>query len=202
MAIKRAIKKLVVNGVPLTYDLQEISAGSYRVTVTDDTKQVRELVVGDVLVDAQKKNISFKLDGRLVIARITDTGANWQVMLARALGPVLVQELSSIVTKKLPEQKKQARELRSPLAGRITKLMVGVGQEVRQGQQLLMIESMKMENELCALAHGYIKTILIQEGDVVQPHQVLIVFDNQGAGDAAPESEYESESVQNRRSGQ
>ena len=202
MAIKRAIKKLVVNGVSLTYDLQEVSAGNYRVFVTDSTDRVRQLDVTDVLLDAQKKNISFKLDGRLVIARVTDTGANWQVMLARALGPILVQELGPVVTKMLPEQKKQSNELRSPLAGRITKLMVTVGQEVSKGQQLLMIESMKMENELCAVVDGYIKTILIQEGDVVQPHQVLIVFDNQGAGDAAPESEYESESVQNRRSGQ
>lgn len=200
MAIKRAIKKLLVNGVPLTYNLEPVGTG-YCVTVTDSAGLVRQLQVTDILIDDQKKIISFKLDGRLVSTHVASTGAGWQVMLARALSPVLVQELRALGQQ--ADQKKTVSDaLRSPLAGRITKLMVVVGQTVQKGQQLLMIESMKMENELCALAHGYIKTILIQEGDVVQPNQVLIVFDNQGAGDAAPESEYESESVQNRRSGQ
>ena len=70
--------------------------------------------------------------------------------------------------------------LRSPLAGRITKVLVQEGDCINPEQTLLIIESMKMENEIRATFDGIIKNILISEGNLVQQNQELINFQKKG----------------------
>lgn len=67
--------------------------------------------------------------------------------------------------------------LYSPIAGKILKCHVRSNQRVQKNQRLLVIESMKMENEILAEANAFIKTIPISEGDLVQTNQVLIKFE-------------------------
>jgi propionyl-CoA carboxylase alpha chain len=69
------------------------------------------------------------------------------------------------------------RELNSPIAGKIVKLFVKQGEEVKKGQKLIVIEAMKMENIILAKADGKIETIKVQEGNVVDINQTLIEFD-------------------------
>ena len=85
--------------------------------------------------------------------------------------------------------------IKSPLAGRVMRILVKEGQVIACGLPLLTIESMKMENELCASSAGYIKTILIREGDVVQQKQVVITLSIEGEGHATQYSEHESAPV-------
>jgi len=64
----------------------------------------------------------------------------------------------------------------SPIAGKVIKCYVQPNQKVQKNQRLLIIESMKMENEIRAKSDAFIKTIPISEGDLVEPNQVLIKF--------------------------
>jgi biotin carboxyl carrier protein len=73
---------------------------------------------------------------------------------------------------------KKSLALVSPLAGRIVKVLVRPGDFVTAGQPLVVIESMKMENELCSNHDACIKSLSILEGDLVQPNQELITFDH------------------------
>jgi len=66
--------------------------------------------------------------------------------------------------------------LKSPLAGRIIKILVKTGDQASKNQLLVIIESMKMENEIRATFPGFIKNISITEGNLVQQNQVLITF--------------------------
>ncbi len=66
--------------------------------------------------------------------------------------------------------------LKSPLTGRVVKILVKLGDEIKPNQPLLLIESMKMENEIRAISGGIIKNILISEGNLVQQNQDLISF--------------------------
>jgi biotin carboxyl carrier protein len=76
----------------------------------------------------------------------------------------------------------------SPLAGRVIKILVGQSQAVSKNQPLVVIESMKMENELCAPYDAVIKTQYIFEGDVVKTNQVLLSLERKkGEGDATTE---------------
>jgi biotin carboxyl carrier protein len=64
----------------------------------------------------------------------------------------------------------------APLTGKIVSLLIQEGEAVVEGAPLLIIESMKMENEIRAHRNGIIKTILIAPDDVVETNQTLIIF--------------------------
>ena len=62
----------------------------------------------------------------------------------------------------------------APMPGRVVRLLVGVGQEVEAGQVMLVLEAMKMENELRAPRKGVVASILVREGDPVEAGRRLI----------------------------
>ncbi len=77
----------------------------------------------------------------------------------------------------------------SPIAGRVIRLLCAPNQTVKQGDRLVVIESMKMENEICAHRGGVIKTLFISETNLVQQNQPLVEFVVKGENDdSAPKS--------------
>jgi acetyl/propionyl-CoA carboxylase alpha subunit len=71
-------------------------------------------------------------------------------------------------------------QLTSPLGGRILQIYISAGVFVEKDTPLLVIESMKMENEIRAPHDAFIKTLSIQLDDVVEADQLLIVFTKKG----------------------
>ena len=67
--------------------------------------------------------------------------------------------------------------LKAPMPGLVVRVEVEVGQKVNKGDGLVIVEAMKMENELKALHAGVVKEIKIQEKAPVEKNQVLIVFE-------------------------
>jgi oxaloacetate decarboxylase alpha subunit len=65
----------------------------------------------------------------------------------------------------------------APLAGNIWKLEVTDGQQVQEGDLLIILEAMKMENEIIADRDGTVSQLLVREGDAVEIGQVLLVLD-------------------------
>ena len=65
----------------------------------------------------------------------------------------------------------------APLAGNVWKIEVAVGQKVQEGDLLLILEAMKMENEIFADKDGTVSQILIQEGNAVDIGQILLTLD-------------------------
>jgi len=70
----------------------------------------------------------------------------------------------------------KARALKAPMPGLIVKVEVEPGQQVKKGDGLVIIEAMKMENELKAAHPGTIKEIKIKAGQAVEKNQALIEF--------------------------
>ncbi|WP_151670463.1 sodium-extruding oxaloacetate decarboxylase subunit alpha [Nitrincola schmidtii] len=62
----------------------------------------------------------------------------------------------------------------APLAGNIWKVMVSVGQQVKEGDVLIILEAMKMETEVRAARSGSVVSIDVKEGDTVQVGDSLI----------------------------
>ena len=60
------------------------------------------------------------------------------------------------------------------IPGKVVKLLVKAGQSVIAGQPLVVLEAMKMENELKASADGVVSTIHVQEGQTVEAKTLLI----------------------------
>lgn len=64
--------------------------------------------------------------------------------------------------------------IKAPLPGTILKINVAVGDEVKEGQNLLVMEAMKMENQVLAEKAGQVSSIKVKEGDAVLQDDVLI----------------------------
>lgn len=67
-------------------------------------------------------------------------------------------------------------QITSPMPGTILKLNVAEGQAVKAGDVVLILEAMKMENEIVAPCDGTIKQLLVSKGSNVDTDQILAVL--------------------------
>ncbi len=64
----------------------------------------------------------------------------------------------------------------SPMPGNILKVNVKVGDPVKRGQVIMILEAMKMENEIVAPRDGVIKQLLVAQGSTVETDAVLALI--------------------------
>ncbi|MFZ5754690.1 MAG: biotin/lipoyl-containing protein [Bacillota bacterium] len=69
-----------------------------------------------------------------------------------------------------------AEVITAPMPGKIMSIKVKVGQAVKEGDLVLTLEAMKMENEIFSGATGSVKEIRVSEGAAVNPGDVLVVI--------------------------
>lgn len=67
--------------------------------------------------------------------------------------------------------------IKAPIPGQIGRVMVSPGDDVETGQPLLVLEAMKMENEIRAPRSGKIKMVNVTPGQEVKLHEVLVEMD-------------------------
>ena len=65
----------------------------------------------------------------------------------------------------------------SPMPGSVFSVNVKVGETIEAGQEVCVVEAMKMQNSLKALAKGTVKEILVNAGDSVAADDVLVEFE-------------------------
>ncbi len=68
------------------------------------------------------------------------------------------------------------KPLKTPLPGVVLEIYVNVGDTIKAGQKVLMLEAMKMENSIEADKDGVVKAIKVSKGDSVQEGDVLILI--------------------------
>ncbi|MCM3706159.1 MULTISPECIES: biotin/lipoyl-binding carrier protein [Cytobacillus] len=69
------------------------------------------------------------------------------------------------------------KEITSSMAGTVLNVLVEAGQEVSAGQEVLMLESMKMEIPVESEAAGKVAEVKVSIGDFVNEGDVLVVFE-------------------------
>jgi pyruvate carboxylase subunit B len=69
------------------------------------------------------------------------------------------------------------KPVRAPMPGMIVRTEVGVGDQVRAGQGVVVMEAMKMENELKAETDGVVARVLVESGQAVEKGTVLVEFE-------------------------
>jgi len=68
------------------------------------------------------------------------------------------------------------QEVRAPIPGKVVSVAVSAGARVAAGQPLLVLEAMKMENQICAEGEGTVERIVVAPGDTVERGQLLVVL--------------------------
>jgi biotin carboxyl carrier protein len=70
----------------------------------------------------------------------------------------------------------ESKLCRSPVAGIVTRINVEPGRSVKAGEVLVVVEAMKMENNLTAAAAAVVETVPVKVGDTVKPRQVIVTL--------------------------
>ena len=67
-------------------------------------------------------------------------------------------------------------EVKAPMPGKILEVLVKVGDQVKEDDEVVMLEAMKMENPIYAPVDGTVTEIKVKANDSVETEQVLIVL--------------------------
>lgn len=149
--------ELEINGQPFTVVINEMTAYKATMTVNNRTYQVGLKDLGiDQVSDIKPK---MAVAHEATQPSVTPTGSAPAAQLHR---PKSVVESSAVV---------------APLPGLIQKIFVNAGDSVRAGQHVLIMEAMKMENEIQTSRDGVIKEIKVKIGDSVNEGDVLIILE-------------------------
>jgi len=73
-----------------------------------------------------------------------------------------------------PRGKSSGETIRAPIAGKVVKVLVAVGDAVAAGAPVIVLEAMKMENELVAESGGTVTAVHKQAGQAVETGDVLV----------------------------
>jgi biotin carboxyl carrier protein len=145
-----------VNGRNLP--LEVISREPGRMLLRSGTKLYR---IDNITIDGQ--SVSFSLNGRFVETTVKDE----QELLLEKLG------FST-------EKAGSAGNLSAPMPGKILELMVAEGDEVNEGDPVIILEAMKMENELKSPATGIVVKVDVKPNDNVEKNQSLLEIEPRG----------------------
>ena len=153
--VRKSDHEWEVNDTRIEADLVSLSADGYHLLM--EGRSYRVFVES---VDPVEKIISLVVNGSRVVIRAR---GRYEALLA-SLG--MSAQLDA-----------KAKDLKAPMPGLVLEVPVKVGQEVSEGESLIILEAMKMENVIKATAQGRVKEIKVKTSDSVEKNQVLITFD-------------------------
>ncbi len=122
---------------------------------------------------------TFILDGTSHLIHIIKENGIYHVHLEGEYFPVNVEDERFRELKKLVELSAEGQGeecILAPIPGLIAKILINEGDDVKKGDGLIILEAMKMENEIKADNDGVIQKILIHEGDSVEKDQDLLII--------------------------
>jgi pyruvate carboxylase subunit B len=157
-----------------TSHVVEVSGGDgrYRLGVGDEVWEV------DARLTAQGI-YSLLIGGVSYVANVVDREGTCLVDVGGEAYEVLVEEQTRwiIRTRGGAADAGHGQTVRAPMPGKITHVAVRPGDRVQAGDTLVVIEAMKMENELKAAAPGAIAEVRVSAGEAVNPGDVLVVLE-------------------------
>jgi biotin carboxyl carrier protein len=123
-----------------------------------------------LLIDGRPLTLSVEAVGRGRWA-LTPKGERWEMEVLDER----TQHIRSLAGD--GAQRRGAGVLKAPMPGLVVRVQVQPGEQVAAGAPLVVLEAMKMENELKAGAPGVVKSVRVAPGEAVEKGQVLVEFE-------------------------
>ena len=79
--------------------------------------------------------------------------------------------------------------IRAPMPGLVSNVLVTVGEEVQRGQTIVVLEAMKMENDLTTPRAGYVRALRVTKGQTVSQDDVLATIGDSSGAEAVDDSD-------------
>ncbi|MDV5973380.1 acetyl-CoA carboxylase biotin carboxyl carrier protein subunit [Streptococcus canis] len=129
------------------------------------------------------RKFKITIDGKEYLVEMEEIGASAQTAMPVQAAPAPAVPAATEPSPQVAEAPAPqptavagADAIPSPMPGTILKVLVAVGDEVAKNQPLLILEAMKMENEIVASSAGTISAIHVSPGQVVNPGDGLITI--------------------------
>ncbi|MBR9861413.1 acetyl-CoA carboxylase biotin carboxyl carrier protein subunit [bacterium] len=143
-----------VNGKEVLSDLIKTDKNQYHLLL-DNKSYLIEILKKDHL----NGNLSLKVNGR-----VFETHHTFKLEeLLKSMG--------------LSAGKKKQKDIKAPMPGLVLDILIEPGQEVKEGDDLIILEAMKMENVLKAPHEGVIGQISVEKQSKVDKNQVLLSYE-------------------------
>lgn len=163
--------------------LVTIEGTTYTVSLDDRESRVALRIDGrpveiDMAAIQGDQFYSLLIDGRSYTAVAATQGEQREVRVNGVSSSVTVEDeqLARLRGRVKSRRRAGGEQIKAPMPGRIVSISAAVGDSVESGHGVVVIEAMKMENELRAHAGGTVKEILAREGDTVDKNTVLMVI--------------------------
>ncbi len=155
---------------PIVVDVKELPSGALEVRI--DEHEV------DVDVVALAGQLSVRIDGKVVDLTTEGQPPELGAIASghRSYVRVESERLRAAEAAKRGSLGSAEKLVKSPMPGRIVKLLVAPGDAVEAGQPLLVMEAMKMENEIKAKAAGKVGDLHVAVGDTVEGNAKLVTM--------------------------
>lgn len=85
-------------------------------------------------------------------------------------------EMTEVTPQIQPKSTRDGERITAPMSGTILRVLVQTGQTVKAGDHLVILEAMKMENEIVAPRDGVVKSVLVKANDAVDSDQDLVIM--------------------------
>ncbi|HOH52712.1 MAG TPA: biotin/lipoyl-binding protein [Fervidobacterium sp.] len=138
------------------------------------------------------RKFTVRVNGKEYVVEVEEVGgSSVQVQQKQSEMPVAPVSAPAPVTRQEPVQQVKEENVKpveqpsvssssasakivAPMSGVILKILVSTGQKVEYGQKLLILEAMKMENDIVSDKPGIVKSIKVKEGETVDTGDVLV----------------------------
>jgi biotin carboxyl carrier protein len=152
------------------------------VEAASDGKYRVDLDGKSLLVDARRVGggaiLSLLIEGRSYETHVDGAKNKYHVALVgSAFDVILEDELSSRISSKAGAAPgDQSHVIVAPMPGLVVEVKVSAGEPVQAGQAVIIVEAMKMQNELTAAAPGVVSEVHVRSGDAVASGQTLLTL--------------------------
>ena len=141
--------RVMLDGRPVAVDAAEIAPNTLSILVDGESFEIN-------ITPSSDGKLKLQTGSREFIAEVIDPRA-WR---GRRHGSVEAEGRQQIV---------------APMPGKVVRLLVKAGEHVEAGQGLLVVEAMKMQNEIRSPKKGTVERLLVREGQPVNAGEVLCV---------------------------
>ncbi len=158
-------------------DIKKLEGNLYQVTIKDEKDQEKKLLLdvkrhGCCLFSVLSEGKSYEVDVDEREPNVYDVlveGDHFEIKV--------MDEMKKKLEKLLGTEEVAEGEIKTSMPGKVTKVFVTEGSEVKKGDPIVILEAMKMENEFKAPKDGVVKSIKVKEGDTVNAGAVLAVIE-------------------------
>jgi biotin carboxyl carrier protein len=162
-----------IAGRERTVDVEPLGGSQFRVTIDGGAPQLVDAVtpeprVVSLLVRHESHDVDIEEDGEALNVLVGDDVFRLELLDERKKRMKTARGKSAVEGRVV---------VKAPMPGKVVKVLVAPGDAVAEGQGVIIIEAMKMENELRSPRAGKVGAVFVKEGQAVEGKAELVVIE-------------------------